>query len=1012
MAITKMTKTVINTVVDSYNKLKEAGNVSFNVVRQYKDWVTDVLEARIERIQTSEYEVISGQEEVDECKFILKTLENGWTISDIPMFMSVYELMSKLDEEGRDVVKQFIDNFETMTVETVDDRNAHILGLMNYLKLYRDQELVRNTINEIAKAGVIKPSYYEYKGDPVLSEEMKNNDAFTSQARVIKGQRFKIRRELLESAKFHQKLLDGDKQYFRNKKDYIVEEKSTEKLEEYNPNPSQKEWNIAKSNRNAIKEVMGEEVYDRIDEAYMGHENERRITIHHAKGNDALRRGEEVLEIDLAGSGYKETRREYHGLHGKDLNKAEKEEFTQKELEDSIENEFGKLVKKPNSNDYYNHVRVKTTEVKDASGKNKIKSRYTIAGPSPDTLVGFLNLGEYSIENTMSYTKNIATSYLEKLFEEWKKDPSKAHPINLNITGHSRGAVSAGKSVVLIDKWIKEYIKNNKGTEQFADFVKFNLILRDPVPGFLTSLRHGSVDLSQVKNLNTTVFCSVLQEHYDWIFPLQNVKGANKLIISTIDHSMDLASVDLSQKGIQEDGKAYRSGFYDAETGEFYRGSGLADLKDGVYLSDDKYNLIRITSISQLYGFIDAVHEGKSVQERRVKNIQKMATNWFLDNVLDISYHTEEERAELRSKADIAAEDLMGYKVTRLKEVQEELIRLDNLKYEGASKEQIIEQNKRLMRACRDYMKKTSLPANGDSAVRHGLVCDVMTAAQRENNYLTRGLDKDPVYEKNYQKDGFFDRQMEREEKRVEGINQVSDILNDLVSFSDEAYKKLKNTRIGKSTSNEYDSFMRSLKHTSKLNDNISIDNLEQILIKMGKNAAQYIKMHSGIAAPVTTEGQTRVEQAKKVVEIAVNNIKVIRNKAKFIPDKDESINSLRSKYNNRIDVLKRRKNSDEKLPTDAELIENRLEELSRIESEKYTRFRNKNPKLKANNPKLAKTRAEYINGIKQSIKGKAISNIDVVNKSIEDNSINKAAKEMIRVNADAKKTKPMVKGK
>ena len=104
-----------------------------------------------------------------------------------------------------------------------------------------------------------------------------------------------------------------------------------------------------------------------------------------------------------------------------------------------------------------------------------------------------------------------------------------------------------------------------------------------------------------------------------------------------------------------------------------------------------------------------------------MKNIYKMTRNWFLDNDLQMSYKSEDERVEIQDRTAVAWDKIMKYNVSRLSQVQTEIKRLDTLKYNGASDKEIKKQNDKLIAACRTYMKNTSLPAEGDSLVRLGL---------------------------------------------------------------------------------------------------------------------------------------------------------------------------------------------------------------------------------------------------------------------------------------------------
>ncbi len=850
MPISKCQAAVCETLQTTYDDLRKKGSLNLMSVKEYKQFYYNMFDMRCEALETQD---VGLPNEYDETKFLKESLQQGWLISDIPMLIAVYDFAASSTGENRLKMSEFIKAFREQPVETIEERNDLLNDVLNFISPLDDTKDKEKVITEINKAFAIKPVYAEYPKDPGLIEEMESKKAFDSHVVVKKHQPFVLREALLNSAEFRNKLTELDKQPIREKTDYVMNEKSDEDLEEYVPSFSQEVWNMQKSNREAIKEVFGDDVYDSINEAHKGSAAERKVKIHHALGTKAIKNGEEVLEIDLAGSGYSEARREYKGLHGKSVTDA----IDQAKLDDGVYRQFGQKEKNSKGVEY-DHIRSRTTKVPTKDGE-KLKTRYTIAGPSPHSFSGAFNLGKYSIESTKAYAKKYASKFIFNLFEEWRTTGKEPHKININITGHSRGAVSAGYSVKLIDKWVKDYVEEHPDCKHFADQVHYNLVMRDPVPGFLTKLRLGGNDLN---------------------------------------------------------------------------------------------------------GVINSVHEGKSVQKTRVTNIQKMTRNWFLDNDLQMSYNSEEQRVELNAKANDKCNTLLGYKVKRLRDVQTEIKNLDKLLMEGAKKEDILAQNDRLIRACREYMKKTSLPAEGDSAVKLGLVNDVLSHAMREKNYMTKGLDN---------------------------LNSMEALIKEVSETCNTTLKTLSTIRVGKSNGKEYKEFIKAVELGSKLSIYDNPELIRKTLEDISEKASDYEYVHSELQAPLSKEGIKRRKEINDMENFADKKLSIVKKQIAGIADKDTSIYALKEKQFNKIDSLERIKDNGGVI-TESEKVRRELNEKIRIEREKLNKFNKSNNKalLRATVPEIIQAKLDYLTEIRNGAMQTNFANPESIHRAIDEPNLNK----------------------
>ena len=904
MPLSENTKVVLTNLSDGYKKSRDEGTLTLNWVSEIKTVYTEVLKYRISALNK---EQMINLEEIDECEFLLSTAVNGWTPADMEMLMELYEIVNAMpagaeQELGLKLIEELSE-----TKFTQIDKRAELLnkcaGYARALDVVPQYERLNSLINNSLLAEI---SYAEYPKDEAFKEYFWKDGKFDPNRKVKPGKAPKDYEALYKMAIRKNVASTEFQASVREKADYVMAESTDEKLERFVPNEGQLALKITKSNRTAIKEVYGDEIYDEIDEMRKGSEEERTINIIHSMGTKWMKEGCDVLEIDFAGSGFKEVRREHHGQHGKIFADGIGNP------KNTIEAEYGPLVPKANG-ELYSHLRAKNVPVS-VNGVKKNKTRYTIAGPTPDLWFkpGMLNWGEYSIENTREYGKKFAVKFLTDIFKKWDNKEEQPHDIHINVTGHSRGAVAAGESIKLMAKWLKDYAEKdaekNPQKKAYADKVKFDLVLRDPVPGFITKLFHKKNDLRKVPNLNATVFCSMTQEHWDFTFPLQNVRGAKRLIIGTMGHNLDLGQIDHSQVNQLTDANPHRAGFYDAETGEMFRGSGINQMPDGVYIADEKMNIIRITSYSQIGKLIDSVHEGKSKLDGRVETIHDMVRNWFLDNDLKMSFTSEEAREKASLTNDMNMKKILEANNKRLVPIQNAINNLVRCRRQGAVSEAVHEKEQELIKVCREYMKKTSIPAKGDSSYRMNLVSDVLSFTMKDKNYLKRLLDpeanrlenpdgvaldeKIKAHEQRLEnKAGYLDRKLEREEKRLSNEKRIQGVINDTAELCRQYVDIMNKTRKGKSQSDTYKSFLKMLKRGAKLGDKTSINEFNKFLKQMVDISEEYVIWHdTPFGGPATKDGQRRFEASKSFKGYGLEVAKELEKLTKFIPEKDISL--------------------------------------------------------------------------------------------------------------------------
>lgn len=887
------------------------------------------------------------EDEYSDCTFLSAALKNGWLVSDINWLLSLNAAVRSYQEKWQnridgDKIIQQIMNTKADTMEKRWEFLKNIQGYIEFCEPKTDElkELDKNFEGQFGSKVIYATEYPEDKffdGFPIV-------DNAVAQATY--------RKILLDKDKAIA-LKEERKRQAREKSDYVFRELNNMEEVDYGtfyiPNDGQLHNDIKKSNREVIKQIFGEEVYDEIDDMHKGTLKERTVPLIHSIGTKNQKKGHDVLEMEFAGSGAQDVLKFHKNRKG-----IIDTHFLTPEEQDE---RYGKKVQK-GKDKFFDYIRTSEKTIKTEDGRDVEKKRYFFAGATPNwgLVAGLFNLGDNSIESTRAYARNFASEFISKHFEKWLSGDEIPHDIDISIEGHSRGAVAAGQAVKLIHEWVKKYCETHEDAKDFMKYIHYDLRLQDPVPGFLTNLRLGSCNLRDIPNLNTTVICSMAQDHTDMLFPLQHVKGARKIVLTTTDHLMDIWKEDKSQMGIIGDGSNHRQGYYDAETGEMYRGSGMSEMPDGVYISDEKHNLVRVTSYSQLSKIFGTLYGNVSPQRTRSNNIHYMVRDWFVENDLEMSFVDSKEREEATAKNMITEERIIESTNKRIKPVREQVMRLKEMRDMDASKEDLIAEQKKMIKLCKAYMKKTSIPASGDSEYRMDLVSDLLTFTMRETNQLEKeltaekGIERDNTLderiakhrEKMMNKDGFVSRKLYDEKLRLKKEEGILSLAKGTATICDAKLKELAKTRIGKSTSSEYDAMVKALKEGKKLGEGSTVKEIIDFHKKLAKVCDKYDSTHDRLIGPRTDDGKTRLNIARELSKRGKDVGKEIEEKAIYFGDKNVPIGDRIIKRKETVQVL------DEKYKTDtAEYKENRkkIVETAKKNIEKKNEEKKKKPK-------------------------------------------------------------------
>ena len=813
--------------INQYNELHAGKQLTKENIQHHKDACREVLAERMLHVDRE-------SDEYKECDFIQNALSNGWLVSDIDPLRAYYQAVQKLPKgNNKTEGEACLYIMASYKAETLMDR-MEMLGRADtnlYSIKFDDpkEPVYRNAFNSVHN------HFYNRAVYPVEYPDDQNFGRLAGKEDLSDGIKYA---EISNSDNLKDNYNRVAEELRRTNDVYYIPQVDDAMNAELAENFEIGKWHryfggITKKASTAVKMSMGADVYDEIYEMSRGSASDRKVKLYHSLGTKYQKQGHDVLEFEFAGTSGKDVIRQHKGRGGDlDLSKYSAE---------TIKTTFGtKVQKKGKPNEFFDFTWKKDRTIQTPDGKNAEKIRYTFGGPN------YINIGEYSVQNSRDNAAALAEEFLERKFNEWRNgtDPK---PIHISLSGHSRGAVTAGQAAIKIHEWIMDYIKKHPGSENFKNFVNYDLILRDPVPGFGTNRTIGDCDLRKIPNVNCTVICSLGIQAPDDICPLQHIRGSKKVILNMEDHLMDIDQTDNTQMGVTGNTKeGHMVSYFDSETGEMHRGSGLSELPDGVYVADEKYRLIRVTSYSQVKELYDSAFDHTKSQKIRTRRIHKMVRDWFCENDLQMSFTDEEARKAEEAKNEGIKDRILGMNVKDLRSVQEDIKMVDHLKSQpNVPKEAVIEANKLLIQTCRKYMKDTTMPPKGISAEKAGLVGDLMSFAMRENNQLSKELNLVPENDPRAvldtkiraQKDklesgeGYLNTKLNAENKRLANEKSIENIIKNTRQCCKENLESL--TQIGQ-LKKKNAKFKAVLEEGSKLGEKTSVREMKDFLKRFG----------------------------------------------------------------------------------------------------------------------------------------------------------------------------------
>ena len=400
------------------------------------------------------------------------------------------------------------------------------------------------------------------------------------------------------------------------------------------------------------------------------------------------------------------------------------------------------------------------------------------------------------------------------------------------------------------------------------------------------------------------------------------------MIIGTTPHSAGLEGADLSQLNVKGDEKAHQFGFLDASTQEYYRGSGIAELPDGMYFSDEKRNLLRVDSYSQLGKLIEGMGQSSfRKQDWRIEQLHQAVRDWFVDNDLTMSFATEEKRAETEKKVGEIGTKVMGIKVTDtdMDEVQQK-VQAYQTAFAIPSKPQTAEQKEataNLIEACRSYMKNTEVPAK-NAVVREEMemVSDLLSGVQRLNNYREKGLNahlskeqQDKIRQKNDAREGTLDRQYDRENDRL--ITRAAGAKNTALVFREECkglLERLNQTKkkslFGFGNSESYEKLHKALEAATKLSGEDSVDKIRETMENVQKCGKAYDEAHDNARSAIRADGVERRKVSQEAAALANGGLERFDEQTRYVRDRSQSLDEIIVAKADRVQDLDQRRNA------------------------------------------------------------------------------------------------------
>ena len=220
----------------------------------------------------------------------------------------------------------------------------------------------------------------------------------------------------------------------------------------------------------------------------------------------------------------------------------------------------------------------------------------------------------------------------------------------------------------------------------------------------------------------------------------------------------------------------------------------------------------------------------------------------------------------------------------------------------------ILIQNAEIIKVCREYMKKTAIPASGDSEYRVNLVSDLLTFTMKESNQLNTEIQREtnPEYQgkldakiiahKNRlaSKEGSLGRKLQKEEYRLLQEKKISNYIKETAKNCKNYMRDLKErdvNRIAGITSDEYDAMIAVLEKGSRLDAKTTVAEFTDVLKEMSKVTVRYVETHKGILhGPFSDDGKYRLNAARMFSDYSKQIGRKTEELSIYLPDKNRPI--------------------------------------------------------------------------------------------------------------------------
>lgn len=855
----------------------------------------------------------------------------GWSIGDMPLICSMVGVARSVREKETDPavlerVDKIMNDLKTKQITTLADRNTLINDMAIFANgLNANQySASKADLSMCIEDAIKRPIHYaEYPQDEELKRQAQLRGELDKDIAGV-GRNEALRDDLKDRSMYGRSkdvsvyTKENDPKGERSlDRDYVLQKRNEDQLDTFIKNRGQETAGIRVSNREAMRRVFGEDVLDAADNVRTSPDKEdRTVNLHHSKGNQQLRERKNVLEIDLSGSGMYTREVDYHGQNGK-LNGKNTPEW-----EEHLTGLFGGKVPIKGYEDRKN-VRMKRELYKEDGVVYK-KDRYCIPGPTPE-FMGMLNVGNYRIGATTGMSRQIAEDFLTPVFEEWIRNPdTDPMEVNVNLTGYSRGAVSAGESLKAIKNWVSEHPQYS----QFADKIRYDVILYDPVPGPDGRLvGYGSNDLrdrsgaeseeARRERENITVFQSLAVDHNIGFTP-ETVRGAGKYIFTTGDHRISQGITDRSQIAEADDGQAHKAGFYDMDSGEYYRGSGLRDLDNGLYIADEDQNLLRITSLGQLNSFFKEVKskEGEKtnggwMQSSRRDVLRDTAKKYFIDNTLDRSYESEHERKmmlEDQAEREKKFEKFRPNKSDRAKGLADLKDKYNWMKSQPSGSAEYKAARADFVKGCKASLEKMDI--NGSRSERRQVteLCDLMIGYEREMWYEKHGLT--PSIARQNVSEAVNDKMMSAQNDRLRSISDIKGLIRQDQAAISEEIKKMNTTSKFTGDSKHYTRMKNAAEGIMKLNENSTMKQIKDAYKELDAATENYISKRSPGMFGKKDTGAKRLDIANNLQTRSRSSREIQGSLTSQLHESHTSLKDMERRLNVRIAEGMERKNA------------------------------------------------------------------------------------------------------